>query len=61
MASKQQVFDMVTFGDLAKPYDQMSDEAKQVFIKCLEKSCEDQNELLRKAKEMEEHEILHTS
>lgn len=61
MASKQQDFDMVTFGDLAKPYDQMSDEAKQAFIKCLEKSREDQNELLRKAKEMEEHEILHTS
>ena len=53
MASKQLDFDMVTFGDLAKPYDQMSDEAKQAFIKCLEKSCEDQNELLRKAKEME--------
>lgn len=53
MASKQQDSDMLTFGDLAKPYDQMSDEAKQAFIKCLEKSCEDQNELLRKAKEME--------
>lgn len=45
---------MVTLGDLAKPYDQMSEEAKRAFMECLEKSCEDQNELLRKAKEMEE-------
>lgn len=52
---------MVTLGDLAKPYDQMSEEAKQVFMRCLEKSCEDQNGLLKKVKEMEEHEILHTS
>ena len=52
---------MVTLGDLAKPYDQMSEEAKQAFMWCLEKSCEDQNKLLRKAKEMEKHEILHTS
>lgn len=45
---------MVTLGDLAKPYGQMSKEAKQAFMRCLEKSREDQNELLKKAKEMEE-------
>lgn len=45
---------MVTLGDLAKPYDKMSKEAKQAFMRCLEKSCEDENELLKKAKEMEE-------
>lgn len=45
---------MATLGDLAKPYDQMSEEAKRVFMECLEKSCEGQNELLRKAKEKEE-------
>lgn len=47
---------MLTLGDLAKPYDQMSEEAKRAFMECLEKSCEDQNELLRKAKEKEEDE-----
>ena len=44
---------MVTLGDLAKPYDQMSDEAKRVSMWCLDKSCRDQNKLLKKAKEME--------
>jgi hypothetical protein len=43
-----------TLHDFAKP--DMSDEAERVFNGCLEKLDQDQNEVLQKAKEMEENE-----
>ena len=43
-----------TLHDFAKP--DMGDEAERVFNGCLEKSNQDQNEVLQKAKEMEENE-----
>lgn len=45
---------MVTLGDLAKPYDEMSKEAKATFIRLFELSRKDQEELLKKAKEANE-------
>lgn len=47
---------MVTFGDLAKPYEEMSDEAKAVFMQAFELAKKDQEELLKKAKEQNETE-----
>ena len=43
-----------TLHDFAKP--DMGDEEERVFNGCLEKSNQDQNEVLQKAKEMEKNE-----
>lgn len=47
---------MVTFRDLAKPYEEMSDETKAVFMRAFELAKKDQEELLKKAKEKNETE-----
>lgn len=52
MASKKQDFSMVTLGDLAKPYEEMSDEAKAVFRLAIKLANKDQDRLLKKAKEV---------
>ena len=43
---------MVTLGDLTKPYEEMSDEAKAVFMLAIKLAKKDQDSLLKKSKEV---------